>query len=373
MNPREMMPQAHSERWEELVPELRLLADCPQDPIHHAEGDVAIHTQMVIAELESDPEFGRLPVPEQRLLWLAALLHDVGKPKTTKEEEGRITSRGHSRQGELISRRRLWEAGLDFQSRELICMLIRHHQLPLAVAQTDDLKRKLIIASARLPVRMLARLSLADARGRRCQDPKALLTSIEMFSDYAKELDCWDREYPFPSPLSRYEYATSKTIEHPYPVHEGHRCRATVVCGLPGSGKDSWLRANRPGLARVSLDEIRRRLRIGPTHHQGRVLAAAHEEAKQLCRAGQDFCWNATLVTRQQRQETVSFLEALGARVELVYLEVPPRLLFKQNREREAAVPESVLEKLISKWEVPTQDEAPQVSYQIRELEARAL
>ena len=44
-------------------------------------------------------------------LWLAALLHDVGKPATTRYENGHYRAPGHARRGAIIARRLLWEAG----------------------------------------------------------------------------------------------------------------------------------------------------------------------------------------------------------------------------------------------------------------------
>jgi len=44
--------------WEELqvFPWVRALEACPQDPIHHAEGNVWIHTRMVLETLAALPE-----------------------------------------------------------------------------------------------------------------------------------------------------------------------------------------------------------------------------------------------------------------------------------------------------------------------------
>ena len=94
-----------------LWPELAALDDCPQDPIHHAEGDVGIHTRMVVEALVSDNEWQSLPPIEQSYVFWAAVLHDVGKPAVTKhEDDGRISSRGHSRVGASIARQCLTSA-----------------------------------------------------------------------------------------------------------------------------------------------------------------------------------------------------------------------------------------------------------------------
>ena len=73
------------------IPELALMSGTPQPPEYHAEGDVAIHTRLAIELCPAgcDPD----------LLWVA-LLHDIGKPATTRQnEEGRVTAYGHANLG----------------------------------------------------------------------------------------------------------------------------------------------------------------------------------------------------------------------------------------------------------------------------------
>ena len=103
----------------EMVPELLPLSGTPQPPEYHAEGDVAIHTRLAIEACPEDCD------PD--LLWVA-LLHDIGKPATTQQnEEGRITAYGHAplaaaMAGDILSRFDLPEI-----RRQRIQWLIRHH------------------------------------------------------------------------------------------------------------------------------------------------------------------------------------------------------------------------------------------------------
>lgn len=104
----------------------------PQDPEHHGEGDVGVHTEMVLNALITLPEFQQLPAQQQEVLWAAALLHDVEKRSTTVQENGRIQSPGHARRGELTARQILWrDIPTPFVLREQIVALVRLHGLPL--------------------------------------------------------------------------------------------------------------------------------------------------------------------------------------------------------------------------------------------------
>ena len=82
---------------EKLFPEIQSLIDVPQDPEWHPEGDVFVHTKLVIdraRELIDD-----LPYARKVTVMLAALAHDFGKPPTTQFLEGRWRSRGHEEAG----------------------------------------------------------------------------------------------------------------------------------------------------------------------------------------------------------------------------------------------------------------------------------
>jgi tRNA uridine 5-carbamoylmethylation protein Kti12 len=52
-----------------------------------------------------------------------------------------------------------------------------------------------------------------------------------------------------------------------------------------------------------------------------------------------------------------------SARVRIVYVEAPEETLRTQNRARDAAVPDGVIERLQERWEVPEAGEAHEVSY----------
>jgi hypothetical protein len=84
---------------------------------------------------------GVLPQAEREILFAAALLHDVAKPACTREEAGRITSRGHSLRGAIDSRGILWELDGPFQAREMVCGLVRYHQVPFHLIGRSDAQR----------------------------------------------------------------------------------------------------------------------------------------------------------------------------------------------------------------------------------------
>lgn len=75
-----------------IIPEMEALKGCTQPPEFHPEGDVWVHTRLMLSLL---PETASLP------LVLSVLMHDIGKPRTwtCDPAEGRIRFNGHDKVG----------------------------------------------------------------------------------------------------------------------------------------------------------------------------------------------------------------------------------------------------------------------------------
>ncbi|MEM9344588.1 MAG: AAA family ATPase [Pseudomonadota bacterium] len=347
-----------------LWPELARMDTCPQSPIHHGEGDVATHTRMVVEALVADPAWRALGVDDRSLLFWAAVLHDVGKPATTKhEDDGRITSRGHSRVGANIARYLLWHAGAPFSWREELCEIIVAHQLPFWLIERPDPARLAIDTSWRCRADLVCTHAAADARGRICDDQQDLLDSIALAREAFAEAGCLNTRFPFANDESRVAYFEREDRDPHYAAHEDPCCTVTLMSGLPGAGKDTWIARNRPDLPVVSLDAIRAELNEPATGNQGRVVQAAQERAREHLRAGEDFVWNGTNVTRHTRGRVLRLLRDYGARIEAVYLEPSPDTLRQQNRARDAVVPDGVIDNLARKMEPPGYGEVHAVHY----------
>ncbi|WP_462137087.1 CCA tRNA nucleotidyltransferase [Candidatus Mycalebacterium sp.] len=103
-----------------VLPEADAMAGVEQPPEFHPEGDVFVHTQIVLDKLAEDsPErSGELAV--------AALLHDVGKPPTF-ENSDRIRFNGHDRVGAAMAKKICRRLRFSNKQVERISELVRHH------------------------------------------------------------------------------------------------------------------------------------------------------------------------------------------------------------------------------------------------------
>jgi tRNA nucleotidyltransferase (CCA-adding enzyme) len=117
---------------EQVFPEIQTLIGVPQDPEWHPEGDVFVHTLLVVdraRELIDD-----LPYARQITVMLAALAHDFGKPPTTEFLEGRWRSRGHEEAGVEPTNRFLDRINIHtidgYDVRRQVLALVREHLKP---------------------------------------------------------------------------------------------------------------------------------------------------------------------------------------------------------------------------------------------------
>lgn len=353
--------------WDALCDEfsvLSTLADCPQDPRHHAEGNVAVHTRMVIDRLLEDVEYHALPDDTRFLIFWTAVFHDVGKPDRTKyEEDGSITSSGHSKTGAVITRAEFLVAAVPYEVREHVCSLIVAHQVPFFLYEREQQNqtKKAIMLSLELDTKLLIMHARADARGRICHDPEDIKLRVELSREVFEELGVYGFRYPFANAESKVAYMMRDDRHPAYEAFEDQICVVTVMSGLPGSGKSTWIEDNIPHLPKVSLDDLREDMDVDPTDNQGRVIQAAIEAAKVHLRAKRDFVWDTTNITLDMRSKIVRLLRDYNARIRMVYVETPTDVLLKQNNDREATVPIAVLAKLARKLDPPKDWEAHEV------------
>lgn len=356
---RDMVPAAAAGKpdWQAIESAFdwfRALADCPQDPIFHAEGDVAIHTRMVVEALLADPSWQSADETGRRCLFWAALLHDVAKPERTQQEEGgRITARGHSRRGQIMARQILWRMGAPYSEREQICHLVTHHQLPFFLIERDNPGRIAHRVSYQTRCDWLTILARADANGRICPDKQRLLDNIELFAEICASERCLSEPRQFASDHSRFLYFRIDDRSADYAAYDDWSNAAAILCGLPGAGKDSWLAQKRGDAEIVSLDALRDEFDIDPRDEQGPVIAAARERARVALRAGRPLIWNATNLSRQIRGQVIDLVAAYRTKIELVYVEASEEDLLARNRQRERGVPTAVLSRMLDRWEPP--------------------
>ena len=346
-----------------------------QPMVWHGEGDVFTHTMMVVDALQQLPGYVSLSQRQKHILNIAALLHDIGKVKTTVIVGNEVTSPHHAPIGSRMARELLWkQCGMCGKAelmkiREAICLLIRYHSFPPHAIDMPDGKLRLhrmasnSLLAPDFNIRLLCLLCKADMLGRRCSDQLQMLDQIALCEELAKEEGCLDGCYTFPSDATRRAMLSGQEVWKEQELYDDTWGQVILMSGLPGTGKDTWIARNFPYMPMISLDEIRRERKISPKAEQGLVANIAREQAKEYLRRHQPFVWNATNITTQMRESLVGLFETYHARVRIVYLETDWQTLLERNGTREAIVPQAAIEAMLGKMTVPEPQETRKVEW----------
>ena len=193
----------------QLFPELVALVGVPQEPEWHPEGNVDVHTLMVVDEARK--LIDDLPYSKQITVMLGAICHDLGKPATTQFFDGRWRSHAHDEAGVAPTISFLDTLGIHtldgYDVREQIVQLVRYHLLPGMFYKSkpgDGAFRRL---ARKVEPDLLYRVSKADSLGR---NPEWLpkekhfdAVAQEWFIERARELNI-ENEAPKPILLGRH-------------------------------------------------------------------------------------------------------------------------------------------------------------------------
>lgn len=174
---------------DQLFPELKTLVGCPQEPEWHPEGDVWVHTLMVIDQARK--RIADLDRGQQVIVMLGAVCHDLGKPPTTAFVDGRIRSIDHEQAGVgpaavLLDRLNIHSIG-GHDVRHHVLGIVAHHLKPLALIKSvtpvgEGAYRRL---AQKVDLELLARVALSDCLGRTGSFD---CSGIEVFLERARSL-----------------------------------------------------------------------------------------------------------------------------------------------------------------------------------------
>jgi poly(A) polymerase len=114
---------------EQVLPEIKKMQGVEQPPQFHPEGDVWIHTLMLLEGL---------PPNCSKTLALGALLHDVGKPPTFRLAPDRIRFDQHAEVGTKMAEQICHRFRLSNDETEQVCALVANHMRFANVTRMKD-------------------------------------------------------------------------------------------------------------------------------------------------------------------------------------------------------------------------------------------
>jgi predicted kinase len=376
---------------------LTRLKDTPQDPIWHAEGNVYLHTEMVLEEtcrlLSS--EASHLEPNKRLTLILGALFHDIAKPICSKTEfrdgRERIISPGHADKGRSYIAYKLLELGISPALAREVMALVGHHHDPKRLVKKDKPASSYRGLARLVDLELVYFLEQADLRGRICPDLEEQLEILELFKLYAEEAGAWKVTDPYRDWRTFLQaeladlnqgardliianairdaeaeviFTPHEAIARSYTYRDGFS-NLVVTCAPSGSGKSTWIQKHLPDYHVISLDELREELsgKRADQSMNGQVLQAAREQLKSHLRKHENVVWDATSLFRTHRSVVLQLGFDYNAFVTLAVFHLPASLIEQRNRQRQYSVPGNVLARQLQNVDFPYLDEAHMTFY----------
>ncbi|MBK7761056.1 MAG: AAA family ATPase [Deltaproteobacteria bacterium] len=375
----------------DALPALGRFASTPQDPEWHAEGDVRIHTGMVLDELAKTLD----PVPKgaaRAELVFGALLHDYAKPWTTREAELggklRVVAPRHEAKGRSALAPLLLGL-MPFPSVLRVLGMVGSHHEPKLLALKSRPPGEVKRLSRRAEPQQLLALERADMRGRVCPDLPKQLEHLDLYELMAEEYSPtgWTKDWAEAALLAAgrrseavQDFVYGEAIrlaeagrltspaELGYLAHQHGRDdppELVITVAPSGAGKTRLCRAvlEPRGFERVSLDDAREELTgdVSDQTANGQARQLAKSRLKAALRPGRKVVWDATSLRRELRAMIVQVGLDYGALVTFAVIWQRPEDYAKGNRARADAVPDSVLRRQLDGLEWPEADEAHRI------------
>lgn len=360
-------------------PLLKSFKDTIQDKVWHAEGDVHIHTDMVLNETYDiiANQASYLSDDDKFCLILGALFHDIAKPLVTTESErnGRVCviAPKHEYRGISYMIHKIQSLNISQENIMKIIGLIGYHQIPKLMIIRDKSKWEYFNLSQKARLDLLYFLEVADMKGRIGDDLDNQLEYLELFKLYAQENDCFDKpNMPF---ISHNEYVQKKGFkallsgsihmpeeaESKYFKHKDNFGELVVMTGLSGVGKSSYIKANYPDHTLISLDELRGEIGKNRQDHsnEDKVLTQARLKLKTLLAKREKVVYDSTNIRFDFRDKVLTIGHNYDALTRLNFLTDSLDNIVKRDKEREHTVGADVIIKhQDGRFDYPEFDEA---------------
>ena len=365
-----------------------------QDEQWHAEGNVHIHTDMVLTELYKLIEAETLTADEVLALVLSALLHDIAKPRTTKviERNGRscLICPNHEEQGRNYVLLRLLDIGAPAPMAKTVADLVGYHQMPKRLLMRDMGLAGFALLQRQVDLKLLYYLELADMRGRECVDRDEQVEWMEFFKEEVIRLNLWQGK-PYTSWVNKLDeefstegedfcrvalakvirdfevgkiHSVEEGIARTYSLKQGYP-ELILLCGLSGSGKSTWVKSLVDDYEIISLDEIREEL-TGKESNQkknAQVVQLAKERLKVALAKKRKVVYDATNLRKDLRQKLLQLAENYGAYTEIIFFAKPLKQSKKSNRSRERQVGDGILTHQLDRLQLPEVQESHRLRY----------
>ncbi len=366
-----------------VIPWLNDLRKTPQDPGWHAEGNVHIHTGMVLEELYQllAKEAAYLNGQQRQSLILAAIFHDIGKTRNTRKMtirgQQRIGSPDHEAKGRSYLAFQLMKLPLPISVIWTVLGLVGEHQMPkMLVVQNMD-HGAYIALSRRADLALLYWLERADMQGRMGEAIPQQLQYLEQYRQHSKAYGLWHQPFSTDEldrlithesqPAQRYlkslviesmQRGTCVSVKNAIAKlsrHKDEHAHLILLCGPSGIGKSRYVERHCQNMSVVSLDAIREELwgNRACQDNPELVVATAQQKLKHYLHEKHNIVWDATNLRQDYRKPLYAMARNQHALITLVIFLAPETAIYSGNANRPHAVPKAVVAAQIAKYQFP--------------------
>ena len=343
----------------ELFPYSSEMKSCIQDSVYHAEGDVWTHVQMIAQHVYDRGQANDLQL-------LTTLYHDIAKAKTREEivqpDRIRVSHPYHSRIGAQMAWTDMWKYNIgDIATRLQVYKQIQWHQRSYHIWKHSDMIKSALSYGADASWADLIEFSICDNLGRISEHQDETVESLELLRMWLDEQGIANKQWH--SNSSKMFYFEKDGRDHTYHAQRPNGSNVIIMCGLPGSGKDTYVAKTFYRFPVISMDQIRASMKIDHGDNQGPVIQAALEKAKEYLRKKESFVWNSTNLTRLARGKVLDLCRSYDAYTNIYVMGTDFQTTLAGNKNRKAVVPESVIYGMLNKWEPVSRTEAHEVNW----------
>lgn len=359
----EWMPKLN---WQvvENLPEYQKMKGCKQHTFWHKEGDVMTHTNKSVEalyDLFRNNPYLRL----SKELVLATLLHDVGKPDTTKlNNEGEYSAKNHGPVGARITRGILSDEP-DLMRREHVCSLVRDHMILHHIFDDDSkLKRNVLrLNHTYAPSTEYLYLNYADDFGSENeQTTEVRLNRLRKISALFDKNKIY-KVLKYKSNIGKLcdSYGSENNEKSPHDMFG-----VVIMVGYPGSGKDYFIEHELKNVPVVSRDAVRIELGlmtpdkkgVGSKEDEEKVTEVCDNLIEKYCKERKSFVINNTSLPMYRRKEIIEKLLPYSPFITIVFIDTPIEIC-KERRKDE--IPDYVYDRMSKSFDFPMPYEANRI------------
>lgn len=209
-------------KWENVwnIPEFNKLIETKQSTVWHKEGNVSVHTKMVVDAMYNEIINDKKDNEYSVIMILSALFHDIGKGVATffNKEKNNWSAKNHAEYGEKIARKLLW--GESPIIRESVCYFVRNHMKPMYLIDSPTCVKDTIELSCDglypqyCNLKNLILLKKCDNLGS-IFDYDGWYDKLNFVQIVAEKFDCYTKPYKFENDVTKWHFLNENTEDTP--------------------------------------------------------------------------------------------------------------------------------------------------------------